>query len=165
MATLQTPRLRLRPLAGGDAEAFAEVCGDAEVMRHIGDGVARTPEACVRTLERMERQWAEQGYGWWGLFEAGRLVGAVGYRAEPWLGEPEIGWMLRADAWGRGLAREGGLAALAYGFDTLGFRVVNALVRPANVASQRLAERLGFAHLGTVEAAGVAQEWYTRRAP
>jgi len=165
MARLHTARLVLRPITHDDVDAFAEVCADVRVMRHIGDGQPLGWEACVRTVERLERQWAEQGRGWWAATLHERVVGWVGFRAEPYLGVPEMGWTFAAQVWGRGLATEAAGAALEYGFLHLGYGVVNALIRPANDTSQRLAARLGFAHMGAVEVGGVVQEWYTRRAP
>ena len=38
MVTLDTDRLILRMLREADLDAYAEMCADSEVMRHIGDG-------------------------------------------------------------------------------------------------------------------------------
>src|SRR5262249_56983292 len=38
VVTLQTDRLILRMLRDSDIDAYAEMCGDPETMRHVGDG-------------------------------------------------------------------------------------------------------------------------------
>ena len=63
-------------------------------------------------------------------------------------GRAEIGYSLRSDRWGRGLAREALQLALAHAFDTLGLRRVEADIDPRNTASCGLAERLGFVREG-----------------
>lgn len=162
MTTLATDRLALRPLVEADLDAFAALVGDAAAMRLIGDGLPMARSRAAQTLERIVRQWAEQGYGWWGAWEGETLVGWVGFRAEPFDGVPEMGWLLRSSHWGRGLAGEAVAAVTAHAFGVLGFSAVCGLIRPENVASRRLAARLGFVHRGNVDVGGARQEVYVR---
>ena len=55
----------------------------------------------------------------------------------------EVGWRLRPDAWGQGLATEGAGAALDEAFTTLGLDEVCSVPQADNPASIRVAERLG----------------------
>jgi RimJ/RimL family protein N-acetyltransferase len=43
MIILETDRLILRMLRESDIDVFAEMCGDPEVMRYIGDGQPLEP--------------------------------------------------------------------------------------------------------------------------
>ena len=52
------------------------------------------------------------------------------------------------DAWGQGYATEAARAALAEGFTTLGFAEICSLPQVENVASVRVAERLGMRNEG-----------------
>ena len=56
----------------------------------------------------------------------------------------EVGYILAPAKQGRGLMTEAMQALLAYCFDELGVRRVQALIHPDNAASIRLAQRLGF---------------------
>ena len=47
------------------------------------------------------------------------------------------------DAWGNGYALEAAAASIDYAFDVLQWTTVIHLVNPANIRSQRVAERLG----------------------
>jgi RimJ/RimL family protein N-acetyltransferase len=58
-------------------------------------------------------------------------------------GEVEIGWWLRPEAWGRGLATEGALALRDEGFERVGLDRLIARFRPENRASGRIMEKIG----------------------
>ena len=45
--------------------------------------------------------------------------------------------------WGRGLATEAARAARDHGFDTLGYERLVSLIDPGNLASRRVAEKVG----------------------
>ena len=64
--------------------------------------------------------WALRGYGWWAVEEraTGEFLGRIGlYNPEGWP-EIELGWLLSRQSWGRGLATEGGAAALQFSRST-----------------------------------------------
>ena len=66
----------------------------------------------------------------------------------------ELGWTLDRDSWGQGYATEGAQRALAYAFTELGRDHVISLIDPANVASAKVAERLGEKVEGKTELLG-----------
>jgi len=57
--------------------------------------------------------------------------------------EVEIGYHIRRDLWGQGLATEAAQACRDYGFSQLGFDKLISLINPANIASRRVAEKNG----------------------
>ncbi len=139
---LETARLRLRPTALSDFPRWAEMMADPEVARHIGG--AQPPSVAWRALLSMAGAWALTGVAMFSALEraTGRWVGRIGpWQPYGWPG-PEVGWALHRDAWGRGYATEAA-ACLDYAFDTLGWEEVIHCIAPDNLASQRVAERLG----------------------
>ncbi len=56
----------------------------------------------------------------------------------------EMGVHLRPENWGQGLAQEAGRAVIEFAFETLGVKGLFAGHHPANDASRRLIEKLGF---------------------
>jgi RimJ/RimL family protein N-acetyltransferase len=54
---LETERLLLRRPEARDAEAFEEAVGDADVMRHIGDGLPHGPDHAARWMEIDRQRW------------------------------------------------------------------------------------------------------------
>jgi RimJ/RimL family protein N-acetyltransferase len=156
MDTLQTDRLTLRMLRESDLDAYAEMCADAEVMRHIGDGQPMARPMAWRNLAMMVGHWSLRGYGLWAAEErsSGVLVGRIGFwNPEGWPGF-ELGWMLRRAYWGQGYATEGARTALRFAFMQLGQPQVISLIHPENAASIRVAKRLGERLLGPTEVMG-----------
>ncbi len=65
--------------------------------------------------------------------------------------EIEIGYHIRRDLWGKGLATEAAQASRNYGFNQLGFYKLISLIDPANAASRRVAEKNGMKLLKEME--------------
>jgi RimJ/RimL family protein N-acetyltransferase len=55
----------------------------------------------------------------------------------------ELGYDLRSDHWGQGLATEAAAAVRDYAFDSLQLPRLVSLIRRSNRASQRVAEKIG----------------------
>ena len=110
-------------------------------MRYLGprqDGAAQ--------LARIRRHWEQYGFGLWAVDEkeTGAFVGRVGLSLHRlWPDDPEVGWGLAPEHWGRGYATEAGGAALRHAFTTLDLARVVSIVHPENGASIRVMDRLG----------------------
>jgi RimJ/RimL family protein N-acetyltransferase len=143
--TLETERLILRWFREEDFEQFCQICDDAEVMRFLGDGKPMTPMEVWRQMATFMGHWYFRGYGIWAVEEkkTGRLVGRIGFmNPAGWPGF-ELGWTLGRDSWGKGYATEGARRALEYAFTEMDRDHVISLIAPENLASIRVAERLG----------------------
>lgn len=147
MIICTTERLRIRHLHIGDIAALCQLFADPEVMRY-GDGPqTRTwVEAWVRTaLARYHQDW---GFGPYAvtLRATGALIGYCGLcyfddvNGRP---EVEIGYRLIRSVWGRGYASEAAQAVTTYATTTLGITRLIAIIDPSNVASIRVAHKLG----------------------
>src|SRR5687768_4187388 len=163
MTTLRTERLTLRPFREADLDDYARICADPEVVRHVGAPFSRA-EAWLH-IATMLGHWQLRGHGMWAVEDraSGALIGRIGfYEPEGWPGL-ELGWMLARDHWGRGLATEGARAALAFAFAPLRKPHVISLIRPENLASIRVAEKLGERLQGRSRALGVEALVYGMR--
>lgn len=140
---IETPRLILRPPRREDFEGWAAFAGDAEATRFVG---GLQPRAMAwRTFAGMVGAWHLQGFAMFSLIEksSGRWVGRCGpWQPEGWPGT-EVGWSLSRDAWGKGYATEAAIAAMDWAVDVLGWTDIIHTIDPANLPSQRVAERLG----------------------
>lgn len=147
---LFTPRLMLRPPEGGDFDAFARFCGDAESMRFLGG--AKTRSEAWRLFACYAGAWMVRGYSYFAVVErdTGQWVGRVG----PWLPEgwpdPEIAWGIAREYTGRGYAHEAACAAMDYAVDVLGWTRIIHTIDPDNHGSIALAKRLGSTNSGPV---------------
>ena len=145
---IETERLILRPAQLDDLDRWSDMMANEEAARFIG-GLQPKP-VVWRVLMSQAGAWALTGVAMFSLVEkgTGRWLGRVG----PWYpyGWPgtEVGWALHPDAWGQGYAYEAARASMDYAFDVLGWTDVIHSIHPDNVASQRLAERLGSTNRG-----------------
>jgi RimJ/RimL family protein N-acetyltransferase len=149
-------RLILRGFKEEDLDAYAEMCGDSEVMRYIATGQILSRSESWRNMAMMLGHWQLRGYGMWAVEErqSGEMLGRVGcWQPEGWVGL-EIGWTIRRAFWGQGFATEAGKRAIAYAFEELQQTHVISLIRPENIASRRVAEKLGEKLQGTTELMG-----------
>ena len=143
--TITTERLTLRMFHPDDLDAYAAMCADAEVMRHIGEGGPVGRDRAWGQLAFFLGHWPMRGYGMWAIEDrtSRRLIGRAGFiHPEGWPGL-ELGWLLARDAWGRGHATEASRAALAQGRRQFGTLELISVIRPANLRSIAVAERLG----------------------
>lgn len=154
---LTTARLTIRPFVLDDLDALHAIYGDREVMRWV-DGDYSSVDATRAALETHIAMHALDGFAFWAVETraTGDLVGEVGFGR---LGhEIEMGWTFARSAWGKGYATEAGLAALRHAPR----EHVIAVIREENVASQRVATKLGFERSEKRAVRGTRQLIYTR---
>ncbi len=160
---LETERLLLREFRADDFDAYARMCGDAEVMEFLSkNGATLSREDAWRQMAMFAGHWALRGYGIWALEEreTGRFVGRAGLHfPEGWPGQ-EVGWALCREYWGRGLAFEAARAAIGFAFGELGWTQVISVIHPGNRRSVALAERLGEALDGQATLRGITHDVY-----
>jgi RimJ/RimL family protein N-acetyltransferase len=144
---LETARLLLRRWRDDDLDELLRLNRDPRVVRYLTPGGRPMSRAETEAqLDRFRRHWQEHGFGIWAAEEraSGRLVGRIGLAYHRlWPAEPEVGWKLDPDVWGRGYATEGGAASLRHAFETLGSARVVSIVQPDNAPSIAVMERLG----------------------
>ncbi len=145
---LSTDRLVLRRLTPDDLDALEALDADPLVMRYINGGEA-TPRAELRdeVLPHWLALYQRGDWGFWAAVDrhSQRFLGwfhlRPGQGAPP--DEPELGYRLVRDAWGRGLATEGSRALIDRAFTELGASRVYATTLAVNAASRRVMEKAG----------------------
>lgn len=145
---IETRRLLLRPPLRRDFDGYAGLIGDPQAARFIGGVQVR--ETAWRSFMTQAGAWQLEGFAMFSVLDkvSGRWLGRVGpWQPEGWPGT-EVGWALRRDAWGHGFAWEAAVAAIDWAFAHLGWSQVIHTIHPDNLASIRLAERLGSTHRG-----------------
>jgi RimJ/RimL family protein N-acetyltransferase len=145
----QTERLRLREWDGDDETRFYEVMNRPDVMTHLG-GV-QTPEEWRAAYQRVVAFQQDYGHTFWIMEDADgyQILGFCGIKrsnapgAGSLTGKHEIGWRLRPEAWGKGLAKEAAIVSLDLAFGQFEAPDVIATTLKENSASQGLMKRLG----------------------
>lgn len=149
LCEIDTKRLLLRGWKPDDHAPFAAMCGDPDVMRHIGNGTTRTAEDAARLIRSFAKDWVERGFGLFAVEakQTGNLNGFTGLSLPGFLPEVlpsvEIGWRFSRQSWGQGYASEAALAALAFGVDELGLTDIVSICQIGNGASERIMQKLG----------------------
>lgn len=161
---IETERLLLRPLRVEDVNVFVALHEDERVNQFVG---AYSHQQALERLELIERQWAERGHGLCAveLKSSGEFIGRCGLNFWEVFEEVELGWTLKAEAWGRGYATEAARACTEWGFAALDSDYFTAMIRPGNTASVRVAERLGFTPLREDELLGNPVTVYSLNRP
>jgi ribosomal-protein-alanine N-acetyltransferase len=154
------PRVFLRPLRGADFPEWRAVRVRSrdwlEPWEPLPEPGSPDPVIDVEAFRARCGAWDRQrhfdsAYGF-GLFLAeGGFVGEVS------LGSVQrgpfqsafIGYWIDRDHAGRGLVPQGVALVLRYGFEDLGLHRLEAAIVPRNVASRRVAEKLGLREEGT----------------
>lgn len=153
MTAFETDRLILRPFTLNDLDGLAAMVANPDVMEFLAvDGKPMPRFGAWQSLCATVGHWELRGYGMFAVIEraSGEFVGRVG----PWLPEDwpglELGWSLRREFWGKGYATEAAAKCLDHIFGELNQPEVISLIRPGNVRSVRVAERLGMQLTGEV---------------
>jgi ribosomal-protein-alanine N-acetyltransferase len=144
---LETKRLLLRHQVIEDlGDLWALYC-NPEITRYIHDAPRSHDEA------KEELQWHMHGHpqypelGLWATIhkETGKFIGRCGLL--PWLiegqREVEVAYTIAQEYWGQGLATEAARGILDYGFTKLNLSRLICLIDPENIASHRVAEKIG----------------------
>ena len=159
MNALETDRLVLEPWDEQHRKAWRLICRDSEVMRFIASGEIWETDKADDVFDRTLVHWREHCFGWRSALDKanGSWLGFVGLnyigpgieKVAP--NDVEIGWWIIRAAWGRGYATEGAAAIRDEGFERVDLDRVIARLQPANMASARVAEKIGmrFEHRAT----------------
>ena len=147
MVILETERLILSHQVLEDLDDLWALYCDPEITKYIPDAPRSREEA------KEELEWHMHGHprnpqlGLWATIhkETGKFIGRCGLL--PWnidrRDEVEVAYTIARNFRGKGLATEAARAILNYGFESLNLTRLICLIDPENVASQKVAEKIG----------------------
>lgn len=148
MTELRTKTLTLCPCEPADRADFIGLERDPEVMHFLNGGAVdhamTRPEDVTFLMPRgtepyvwtARRTATDSFIGWFCLFAETETRAEIGYR-------------LRRNAWGQGLAAEGAMALVDWGFANAGLHEIMACTAAANHGSRRVMEKIGMAYIRT----------------
>lgn len=170
---LTTERFIIRPLFADDRGAFLEAVRvsrrELDRTHPLHEAGESDDELFIRQLRLLaEGERSGRACRRVGVLGDGRIVGAFNVTAiaRGLSFEGELGWWVRSDMSGRGLASEGVRAIAAYALtdlpEGLGLHTLHAMIEPSNLVSRRIAEKLGFAGVkGVTAKVRIGGEWRT----
>jgi RimJ/RimL family protein N-acetyltransferase len=144
----ETERLIVRPWCAGDRDEYLSSCNTEAVTAHLG-GPSSIDEIDA-AIERIRSSQERNGFSFWAIERKSDrgFLGYCGLKTTNLPGTPvaddiEIGWRLRADAWGQGYACEAAAAVLAWAWENLDCDRIVSFTIPPNEPSWKLMERIG----------------------
>lgn len=148
---LDTPRLQLRPLVAGDADALMTIYTDPRVTRYLARPAWTAIEQAHASIARDATALPAGEYLRLGVLLRGstRVVGDISlFDFVPQCRRAEMGYSMAADHQGQGYMHEALTALVQHGFTALDLNRIEADIDPRNTASARSLERLGFVREG-----------------
>ncbi|WP_305782780.1 GNAT family N-acetyltransferase [Symbioplanes lichenis] len=142
-----TDRLTLRRPADSDLDAVYAIHHDPRACHHNPSDLLDRRADAEHLLRRWDEHWQRHGFGYWTVMrhDPAGPIGFCGLKIVRFRGREVLNLFYRLDpaAWGAGYATEAATAVVAWAGDHLPDWPVLARVRPANLASQRVAQRAG----------------------
>lgn len=142
--TLESDRLLLRQWQETDFDPLYEMLSDVEVVKYLGGTPMDAPTAW-RHMAMVIGHWQLRGFGLWAVEEktTGHMIGRVGiWHPHSWPAI-EVGYTLHPKSWGKGYATEAAQMSAKAAFDHLNLDEIISIIHQDNIASQKVAERLG----------------------
>jgi RimJ/RimL family protein N-acetyltransferase len=182
---LETERMWLRRFTRDDAEVLLRLDEDPLVRTYVEDGEPVTLEEAKNTIEHFLAYYERpEVFGFWAAVEksTGAFLGWFHFRPHDRANgqEPELGYRLVSECWGKGYATEGSRALIDMGFTTADITRVVAQTMAVHAASRRVLEKCGLRlartfhadwpiripgdEHGDVEYAVTRDEWQAQRA-
>ena len=142
---LETARLRLRLFTPDDVQVMYNLSTDPEVMKYVDTPVRDIEEAKKRLEQGPLADYKNYGYGRFAveLKETGEVIGFCGIKYLPEIDLSEVGYRYLKKCWGRGIGTEAAEVCVGFARDDLKIKKLIALIIPENIASIRVAEKLG----------------------
>ena len=144
---IETERLMLRQVTPADAADMFDYLSDQDVVKPMGLDPFETAKDVWDEIKWYTSIYEEGSGIRWGitLKNSSKVIGSCGFLNRiPKHYRAEVGYEISKDYWGKGIASEALEAVVKYGYHHLQLERIEALIEPANVASQKLVEKQGF---------------------
>ena len=143
--SLETARLRLRLFTHDDLQIMFTLNSDPDVIKYADTPARDLDEARQRLEQGPLSDYEKYGYGRFAveLKETGKVIGFCGIKYLPEIDLPEVGYRFLKEYWGRGIGTEAAKACAGFAREDLKIKKLIALIIPENIASIKVAEKLG----------------------
>jgi RimJ/RimL family protein N-acetyltransferase len=166
---IATERLSLQRPTDAAIDLIYSLHSDLRACQHNPADMLTNHAEAETCYQRWDQHWRDHGFGYWVVHARRRAIGVCGLKVMA-LGEHDtlnLFYRLSPSAWGCGFATEAATAVVQWADFQLPSLPVIARVRPANVASQRVAENAGLKRADQLDTQGEdGLDWiFARRYP
>lgn len=150
---METKRFVLRQIELSDAKEVFHYFSQDEVMKYYDLDVLKDIGEAKKIIRKWQKKYHKNEGLRWGIAtkEENKIIGSCGFHN--WEKEhfkAEIGFEVSPEYWRSGVMTEVLQPTLAYGFEKMGLRRIEALYDPGNIASQKTLKKAGFIYEGTL---------------
>ncbi len=144
-------RLGFRNWLDNDFEALHTIISDEQVMRFFPK--ISSEEETWALMRRMQKSFEQNRFCYFAVerLDNQELLGILGMAEQSFEADftpcVDIGWRLKASAWGKGYASEGAKKCLEYAFETIGLKEVVAMAPILNTPSIGVMRKVGMTYV------------------
>jgi ribosomal-protein-alanine N-acetyltransferase len=147
---LTTPRLVLTTWEPEDVNDLLTVHSDPMTMRFVRHGRPETKDETADLIAIYRAEQAQRGWTKWRLADhLGHLLGRAGFGEHGQ--DRELGYTLKRDRWGQGLASEIAVALVEWHRERAAVNTLCAYAATENTPSCRVLEKAGFVRSSAVD--------------
>jgi GNAT superfamily N-acetyltransferase len=136
----------MRRLDAVDAPFILQLLNEPSFLENIGDrGVRSLDDARGYIARGPVASYEKHGFGLFhvSLKDSGETIGMCGLLRRDWLDAPDVGFAFLPQFWSKGYAYESSVGVIEWARRTFGVARVVGIVKPGNIGSIRVLEKLG----------------------
>jgi len=163
----ETERLLLREILPTDEEGLFQLDSDPEVHRYLGNKPIRDKEQTKEVIQFIRQQYVDNGIGRWAIVDkvTNDFIGWAGLKfvnklTNNHVNYYDLGYRLRKNYWGQGIATESAKAIVTYGFEKLKVKEMFAMADVENLKSNHILTKIGFKLVEAFVFDGIKHYWY-----
>lgn len=167
LQTIETERFILRELEISDAPGMFALDSDSDVHKYLGNNPVTELKQSIAAIEIVRNQYIKNGIGRWAIIDkiTNDFLGWTGLKWEEQLRSEfsyyDIGYRIRKEYWGKGIATETAIASLKFGFEKMNLKEISAAADVGNIASNRVLQKIGMKQVETFYIDNDKCNWYT----
>jgi ribosomal-protein-alanine N-acetyltransferase len=163
---IETERFLLRRIVSTDLEGLFELDSDPDVHKYLGNNPLKSIKEAERVIEHIHKQYREVGLGRLAIIDktTGEFIGWTGLKVEkevrPTFQYFDIGYRMKKEFWGNGIATETATACLDYGFNILHLEEIHGAAVIENIASNKVLQKIGLKFIEEFQCDGEECNFY-----
>ena len=163
---IETDRLILRDIEFTDNEGMFALDSNPEVHKYLGNNPVKTIDEVETNINLIRKQYVKNGLGRCAVIDkrTNEFIGWGGIKYEenfrPDFPYFDIGYQLRQEFWGKGIATEVAMAALKWGFEDFKLTQIYGAADVGNLASQKVLTKIGLTYKNVIMYENEPCNWY-----
>ncbi len=163
----ETERIILRTLLPSDNIGMFQLDSDPDVHQYLGKNPVTNLAQIDQAISSIRQQYIDNGIARWAIIDkkTNDFIGWAGLKlvtetTNNHINYYDLGYRLRKEYWGKGIATECAVAALKYGFTELSTNEIYAIVECENIGSNKILSKIGFQLIETFTLDHELHNWY-----